>query len=132
MSSRELQRRLGWQTGHLRFHLDRLLEAGLVVAHAHRNTVRHFEDHGRYAGTWRQVVHLRDPEARRLHEWLLANPAADQVRIVQEAGRWGWSRARVRRRLRDLGEAGLVAGQRLGRRMEYVAAPAVPPVPGPA
>lgn len=121
LSFRGLQRSLGWPTGPLQAHLARLLEARLVVAQPHRNTVRYFENHGRYTATWREVAVLRDPGARRLHAWLQAHPGRTQNEAVQAAAGWGWSRARALRRLAGLEEAGLVARRRAGRTVHYAA-----------
>lgn len=120
-----LRRHLDWPDGTLRFHLGRLLEDGLVVKQRLRNTVRLFENHGRYSRTWRQVAPLQDPEARRLHEWLLRNPGVDQTCVVNEAAGWAWTRAKARRRLQVLVEAGLVSVRSVGRHNEYTAKPAV-------
>ncbi|MEA3204308.1 MAG: hypothetical protein QOI63_1988 [Thermoplasmata archaeon] len=120
LSFRALQRRLGWPTGPLQAHVARLLAARLVVAQPYRNTVRYFENHGRYRDTWQGVAVLRDPEAERLHAWLLAHPAAGQGAVVAEAAAWGWKRSRALRRLKGLEEAGLVERRRDGRTVRYV------------
>ncbi|MFO1534225.1 MAG: winged helix-turn-helix transcriptional regulator, partial [Thermoplasmatota archaeon] len=121
LSSRSLQRRLGWSRGTLLFHLKRLVEEGHVAAQPYKNTVRYFENHGRYADAWRKVVELRDPDASRLHEWLLAHSGVDQTGIVEETLGWGWDRNKVRRQLRNLQQAGLVEKQPAGRRVCYSA-----------
>jgi hypothetical protein len=116
-----LQRQLGWPTGTLLFHLGRLEEAGIVVGQPYRNTVRYFENHGRYATSWHELAPLRDPDASRLHAWLLLNPGLDQTRIAQAAQAWGWPRARTLRRLQRLQEGNLLAKQVNGRRVLYTA-----------
>lgn len=123
LSSRAVQRRLDWPTGTLQFHLGRLVESGLVAAQPYRNTVRYFENHGRYTKSWVQVTQLRDPELKRLHDWLLGHPGLDQTSIAAEVQGWGWGRSALRRRLGSLQEAGLIASKTSGRRTQYTANP---------
>jgi hypothetical protein len=119
LSFRALQRRLGWPTGPLQAHVARLVETRILVAQPYRNTVRYFENHGRYRDSWLEVTALRDPDARRLHGWLLAHPDAAQHETVQVARGWGWTRAKALRRLTGLEEAGLLARRRVGRTIHY-------------
>lgn len=119
LSYRELQRRTGWPNGPLQNHLRRLADEGLIVGHRLRNTVRWFENHGRYASGWRAVAQLNEPRAERLHEWLRANAGAGQRRVVEQAAAWGWTRTATQRVLRGLVEAGLVAAARDGRGVSY-------------
>jgi DNA-binding transcriptional ArsR family regulator len=125
LSFRALQRHLELHTGTLEHHLKRLVDARVVVARPHGNTVRYFENHGRYDGTWRQVAQLLDPEARRLHAWLLENPGAGQAAVVAAAREWGRSRTATQRRLAGLLRAGLLEDQGEGRTSRYLAKPAV-------
>lgn len=123
LAVRELQRALAWPTGTLSFHLARLVDSGHVVAHRERNTVRHFENHGRYGKTWRQVASLRDPLVARLHDWLLQHPGVSQAGIVIQTATWEWSRDSTRRRLNRLMDAGLLTCEEHGRRNQYHAKP---------
>jgi predicted transcriptional regulator len=119
LSFRGLQRSLGWPTGPLQAHLARLVQARLVVAQPHRNTVRYFENHGRYAATWKEVTLLRDPATHHLHAWVQATPGRTQQEIVAATHAWGWSRAKALRQLAGLEEAGLIVKQRAGRTVRY-------------
>lgn len=130
LSSRELQRRAGWATGVFRHHLNRLLEARLVVAQPHRNTLRYFENNERYRAGWRQVLGTRGEGAQRLLALVALRPGVGQAAIVVEAASWGWTRTTTRRRLRGLLDAGLVDAQREGRRARYTARPAAAPGAG--
>jgi predicted transcriptional regulator len=123
LSFREIQRRLGIPNGPLQNHVKRLLEERLIVAQPYLNTVRYFENHGRYDATWRGVAHLQDPDAQRLHAWVQENPGQTQVSIIAQAQAWGWSRAATQRRLRGLVDAGLLQCERQGRTAAYTPAP---------
>jgi predicted transcriptional regulator len=121
VSFRELQRRLGWAHGTLRNHVQRLLEDKVITAHPHRNTVRYFENHRLFKNRWLPTAHLQDPDTRQLHEWLLAHPGVGQRQVAHETQGWGWTRAKTRRRLADLTEAGLLSVSRQGNRVSYEA-----------
>jgi DNA-binding MarR family transcriptional regulator len=123
LTLRRLRADTGLANGVAHHHLDRLLGAGLVVAHRHRNALLLFENHGRYAATWRQVAALRDPLNRRLHRWLAANPSATQAQTVQASQGWGWRRSLTQKRLALLEQAGLVERRREGRLVRHVAQP---------
>ncbi|MHB1262219.1 MAG: winged helix-turn-helix transcriptional regulator [Thermoplasmatota archaeon] len=126
-SFRHLQRRLEWASGTLTFHVNRLVDDGHVVTQPYRNTVRFFENHGKYGSEARKATAaLKDPSLGQLHDWLLRFPHACQAQIVQATASWGWSRPTTRRRLRNLQDAGLLDSQRLGRRVEYTAKPFLP------
>jgi hypothetical protein len=122
LSFRQLQRRLGWANGVTRHHLDHLVRAGRLAQRRHGQTVRYFENHGRYDGNWQEVVAWRDPDTRWLAQWLAARPGAHQSRVVQAAAaERGWSRGATQRRLRSLVQAGLVrtAAQGPGQAVLY-------------
>jgi DNA-binding transcriptional ArsR family regulator len=121
LSFRAIQRRLGWPHGTLSNHMARLLDVGLVVARPYRNTVRFFENHGRYDATWGEAVLLRDPHLRGLHAWLLEHPHASQGDVLERWAAEGWKRSTVQDRLRALAEGGLVEAMRDGRRILYSA-----------
>jgi predicted transcriptional regulator len=123
LTLREIQRRTGWGNGATRHHLDKLRRGNHIVAHADGNTVRHFENHGRFDRTWRQVVRERDPELGPLLEWLRLHPGSSQVRVQEAAAAWGWSRSGTQRRLASLQRSGLVTAARSGRSLAYTAAP---------
>jgi predicted transcriptional regulator len=119
LSLRELSRRSGISTTAVRHHLKRLVDGGAVVSEQYRNTVRFFENHGRYKQTWRNVVVLKEPELGLLKDWLLAHPGAHQRQVIAEAAAWGWKRSQTQERLRMLVDAGIVAAERKGRRLIY-------------
>jgi predicted transcriptional regulator len=119
LSFRGLQRLLGWPTGTLRHHAERLLDERIIVAEPYRNTVRYFENHGRYKDTWRTVAPLQNPDVRRLLDWLQQQPETTQGGVTQHVLAWGWDRNKARRCLRELQEAGLLASRREGRRVLY-------------
>jgi hypothetical protein len=127
LSFRALRDATGLANGVALHHLRRLLREGRIVSRRHRNTVRFFENHGRYAGTWREATVLRDPLNRRLHEWLAGNRGATQADTVQASRTWGWQRGVTQKRLALLEEAGLLARSRHGRSVRYLAIrPALP------
>jgi hypothetical protein len=123
LTFRQLQRRAGWGNGVTRHHLDHLVQASRIVARPYRNTVRYFENHGRYDAGWQQVVQWRDEEQRWLRDWLAQRPGgvgqAEVVRVASAAR--GWSRSATQRRLKALVDAGLVRAETRGRAQVYVA-----------
>ncbi|MHB1262416.1 MAG: hypothetical protein ACYC2H_11955 [Thermoplasmatota archaeon] len=121
LSFSEIRRHTGWGGGTIDHHMKRLLGAGLVVAEGYRNTVRYFENHGRYAKDWKEFAVLGDPDLRRLHQWLLGNPGKLQGALLVTALEWGWSRTATQRRLKALDEAGLLRAKRTGRTVAYTA-----------
>jgi DNA-binding transcriptional ArsR family regulator len=118
LSFRELQRRLDFPVGTLQKHLKRLKDDRLVMTRQHRNTLRFFENSPVHQGSWKQTAPLRNPEARRLHDWLAAHPT-NQAQLAQETASWGWTLAKTRRRLALLEEGGVLAVQRVGGRVFY-------------
>jgi DNA-binding transcriptional ArsR family regulator len=69
-----------------RHHLRKLQAVGLVVAQDHAGTVRYFENHGRYAATWKDELALRDPDLRRLMDWLTRHPGQTQRELSEAVG----------------------------------------------
>ncbi len=130
---RELLRATGIHSGTARHHVAILVRSGLVMQQEHKATHRFFENHGKYAENWNEVVLLREPELKRLHDWLVANPGSPQKEILAATGAWGWSRSTTQHRLGRLVEDGLVGIRQQGRlKLHSVAnsapakAPAVP------
>lgn len=121
LSFRSIQRRLGWPHGTLANHMARLLDVRLVVARPYRNTVRFFENHGRYDATWGEAVLLRDPNLRGLHAWLLEHPRSTQGDVLEHCAAAGWKRSTTQDRLRALAEGGLLESTKEGRRILYSA-----------
>ncbi|HUR64335.1 MAG TPA: winged helix-turn-helix transcriptional regulator [Candidatus Thermoplasmatota archaeon] len=99
-----------------RHHLKKLQAVGLVVAQDYAGTVRYFENHGRYAATWKGELALRDPDLRRLMEWLTRHPGQTQRELSDALGA---ARSVVQRRLRRLEDWGLVVASRSGRTKRY-------------
>jgi hypothetical protein len=127
LTFREVERRLGWGNGVTRHHLDVLVSEGHLVARRHLNTVRYFENHGRFDSDWQAVVHRRDPDSR----WLLGlleEAPRTQREVVAVAAARGWSRSATQRRLARLVADGLVAVRPdgHGRRYAVTAGPAPP------
>jgi predicted transcriptional regulator len=117
---RTVAAKAGLAPGVARHHLTVLARAGLVVARPHKSTVRYFENHGKYDAGWRDLVVLREPEMRALHDWLDRNPGAPQGAIAAEMqARHGWSRSTTQNRLAKLVEAKLATARREGRTVHY-------------
>lgn len=134
LSFRGLRQATGLANGVALHHVARLLRDGHIVAHRHRNTVRFFENHGRYARTWKEAAVLRDPQNRRLHAWIASHAGATQAAVVEGSRGWGWRRGLTQKRLALLEEAGLVSRARDGRAVRYMArsasAVSAAPLPG--
>ncbi len=116
---RELVRGTGIPAGTARHHIGALLGGRLIQEHAHKSTLRYFENHGRYEETWNTVVLLREPDLKRLHDWVLAHPGSAQGAVVAAGASWGWSRSTTQHRLKRLGEEGLVEFREHGRLKRY-------------
>jgi predicted transcriptional regulator len=129
LTFREVERRLGWGNGVTRHHLDILVQQGHLVARRHLNTVRYFENHGRFDADWQAVVHRRDPGSRWLLEVLRLAPRT-QREVVELAEQIGWSRSATQRRLARLVDDGLLATQPDGNGRRYCLTPAQPPARG--
>ncbi len=120
---RELIRATGIPAGTCRHHLSVLQRCQLIVEHRHRQTVRFFENHGKFDQTWEQVVMLREPELARLHALIEQHPKMMQKDILDTAVReWGWSRSTTQHRLERLARNDVVLVEQFGRRKLYSAA----------
>ncbi|MEA3190545.1 MAG: hypothetical protein QOD77_1127 [Thermoplasmata archaeon] len=120
LTFRELQRRTGWANGVTLHHLNRLVRAGRLARRRHGNTVRYFENHGRYDRDWKRIVQARDPDQAWLAGWIAAQPGATQGEVVAHArAERGWSRSATQRRLRGLVAAGTLAEEWHGRTVHY-------------
>jgi hypothetical protein len=129
LTFRQLQRRVGWANGVTRHHLDHLVRARAIVARPYRNTVRYFENHGRYDTDWQRVVLTRDAEQRWLLDWLAQRGGASQVEIVRAAlSTRGWSRSATQRRLKALVSTSLVHAAPAVRPRFYIAPGRPPPL----
>lgn len=130
---REVAREVRLPAGTARHHLSSLKRAGLLVEHPFHASVRFFENHGKYAKTWRETTVRRDPALAELEAWLNAHPGAAQKDILdamEQAN--GWSRSTTQHRLARLVAEGLVHATASGRRLHYQVGqgPATVAVPG--
>ncbi|MGB0652936.1 MAG: winged helix-turn-helix transcriptional regulator [Thermoplasmatota archaeon] len=112
---REVVRGTEVPTGTARHHLSVLRRADIIVSHRHHETLRFFENHGRFEQSWHSVVVLRDPEMARLHAWLGKNPGSFQKEILAAMDEHGWSRSTTQNRLKRLQAEGLVSMRPQGR-----------------
>jgi predicted transcriptional regulator len=128
---REVLRAAGVPAGAGRHHVNRLVEAGLLMAQRSDSVVLLFENHGKYRDSWRRTATLRDESARVLHAWVSAHPSSPQKDILDafQAER-GWNRSTTQKRLERLQRDGLVEARPHGRYKVYapVAAPVPPPL----
>lgn len=131
LTFREVERRLGWGNGVTRHHLDVLVAEGHIVARRHLNTVRYFENHGRFDHDWQSVVHRRDPGNRWLLDVLQEAPRT-QGEVVALAAQRGWSRSATQRKLARLVADGLVVARPDGNGRRYAVIPVPAPAPQPA
>ncbi|MCA1811381.1 MAG: MarR family transcriptional regulator, partial [Halobacteriales archaeon] len=115
-----LQELTGYPRTVVRKHLKALERVGLVVSNAHAGQRHYFENHGRYAATWRQVAARLDPELQPFVDALLRRPGQTQRELVEGAG---LSRSATQRRLDRLEAWGLVQIQREGRSKRYSLVP---------
>ncbi len=114
---RELLRGTEMAAGTARHHLTILRRAGLTTEERHKGTLRFFDG---VQANWQAVVLLREPELRKLHGWIEANPGAMQRAILDHAvGQWGWSRSTTQHRLGRLVDGGLLDFAHVGRRKVY-------------
>ncbi len=118
---REVLRGTGVPAGTARHHLAVLAKERIVTQHGHRQTLRFFENHGRFDRSWNTVVLLREPDLKRLHDWLLGHPDTMQGDIVESASTWGWSRSTTQHRLGRMVAEGLIEVTVHGRRKHYTA-----------
>lgn len=117
---REVAREVGLPAGTARHHLSSLKRAGLLVEHPFHASVRFFENHGKYAKTWRETTVRRDPALAQLEAWLHAHPGAAQKDILDAMEKsQGWSRSTTQHRLARLVAEGLAHATASGRRLHY-------------
>ncbi|HUR64357.1 MAG TPA: winged helix-turn-helix domain-containing protein [Candidatus Thermoplasmatota archaeon] len=121
-----LMRSTGQTDGGIRHNLKALERARLIARERHNGAVCFFENHGRYSRTWRRVAAERNPELRRLLEWIEGHPRQPQREIVRQAEAWGLARTATQRRLARLAEWGLLTVHAEGRERYYSAAAAEP------
>jgi DNA-binding transcriptional ArsR family regulator len=134
---REVAREVGLAGGTARHHLTVLKRAGLVVEHPYRSSVRFFENHGKYAKTWRETTVLRDPALAVLETWIRENPDRPQKDVLDAMAQHAWSRSTTQHRLGRLVAEGLAHVVPRGRLLHYrpgpkptVAVKAEPPPSG--
>ncbi len=118
---REVVRGTSIPTGTARHHIAVLKHANLIMEKPHNQTLRYFENHGRFNDSWNSVVILREPDLHALHQWLLKNPGAVQKEILEWATSKGWGRSTTQHRLKRLEAEGLVKMTPRGRWKEYTA-----------
>lgn len=123
LSFTQVKERTGWGHGTTRYHLQRLLRAGQVVAYGYQNSVRYFENHERHKDDWMEHAALHKPELRALHQWIAEHPRSSQSQVIAATAKWGWKRSVTQKRLRRLVEAALVEDHRTPAAVEYVARP---------
>lgn len=122
----EIKRVLSRGDGSLARQLRMLLDDGEIVARRYRDTLRYYENHGRYDQVWMQHAALADDDLRRVYEWLVARPGKTQIQVLQ--GLPEWPRRTLAYKLRSLRNAGLVREVWQERRVHYFALPV--PQPG--
>ncbi len=118
---RELVRGTDIPAGTARHHVGVLKQANLIMEKPHNQTLRYFENHGRFEDSWNSVVLLREPELKSLHAWLLRHNGSTQKEILAWAEGHGWSRSTAQHRLKRLENEGLVSMRPMGRWKCYTA-----------
>jgi predicted transcriptional regulator len=105
----ELSRLTGTARGTLRFHVSKLLSGEHIVERRQGRFRRFFENHGRYGDEWQAIALLREPEMRRLHEWILANAGVSTIQVARQANAmWKWSQSTTYHRIARLTEVKLI------------------------
>lgn len=115
---REVVRETGYATGTTRHHLTILKRSKAIMEQKYAQTLRYYENHGKYDDSWDTVALLREPELAELHEWLMANPGMNQKSIIAA---FDWSRSTVQHRLNRLVDGGLAVIRPMGRQNLYEA-----------
>ncbi len=118
---RELVRGTEIPAGTARHHIVVLKQANLIMEKPHNQTLRYFENHGKFEDSWNSVVLLREPELNSLHKWLLRHDGSTQKDILAWAESEGWSRSTAQHRLKRLEAEGLVSMRPMGRWKTYTA-----------
>ncbi|MES2154441.1 MAG: winged helix-turn-helix transcriptional regulator [bacterium] len=116
---REIANALSLHQGNLSRHLLILARADLVVQHRSANSVRFFENHGKFDVTWRETALLRDERNRTLLDVVESLGPSTQGDIVRAMAARGFGRSAVQDRLYTLEKAGLVTQERRGRATAY-------------
>ena len=100
------------------------------MEHGHKSTRRFFENHGKFDRNWTQVVALREPGLKELHDFLATQGRPmSQKELILAMEPHGWSRSTVQHRLARLVEHGAVALRPQGRLKMYAVAAAAPTAP---
>lgn len=108
----ELARRLDLADGTVRHHLDKLVEADLVVANDDHGFVCYFRPGDLDASIRRGLAALTTPAARKVLQALVEDPGRSNKEL---AGATGLSPSTVHHHVGRLRDAGLVEGRRQGR-----------------
>jgi len=114
---REVARGAEIATGTTRHHLTILKRHGTIMEKPHGSTTRFFENHGKFEANWADVVLLREPPLKLLHDWLALHPEVPQKDVLEAMAVHGWSRSTTQHRLQRLVEGG-VADLRLQGRLK--------------
>lgn len=122
---REVVRETGFATGTTRHHLTILKRSNAIMEQKHAQTLRYFENHGRYEQSWDTITLLREEPLAQLHGWLTKNPLCNQKAILAAMMEQGWSRSTTQHRLSRLVDGGLVSMRPQGRMNLYQAHPQV-------
>lgn len=118
---REVVRETGFATGTTRHHLTILKRSSAIMEQKHAQTLRYFENHGRYEQSWDTITLLREAPLAQLHGWLTKNPLCNQKAILAAMMEEGWSRSTTQHRLSRLVDGGLVSMRPQGRMNLYQA-----------
>ncbi len=116
---RELLRGTGIASGTVRHHVAVLRQHGVIEEYRHLETLRYFERGSSESARWKDIVHLREPELARLHEWLTGVGPSFQKDILAASAAWGWSRSTTQHRLKRLVAGGLISVTDQGRLRRY-------------
>ncbi|MHB1260083.1 MAG: BlaI/MecI/CopY family transcriptional regulator [Thermoplasmatota archaeon] len=118
--TREALRAADVPAGSGRHHVNRMVEAGLLMAQRDQAVMLLFENHGRYKETWRHMATLRNPHSRHLMEWLSAHHGSPQKAILDAfEAEYGWNRSTTQKRLNRLQRDGMVEARTYGRYKVY-------------
>jgi predicted transcriptional regulator len=118
---REVVRETGYATGTTRHHLTILKRSNAIMEQKYLQTLRYFENHGRYTETWDTIALLREEPLALLHQWVMGNPMNNQKAILAAMAEVGWSRSTAQHRLSRLVDGGLVSMRPQGRMNMYEA-----------
>ncbi len=121
---REALRGVGIPAGAGRYHVNRLIAAGLLKTRRHRSSLRLFSPSidldGASAADVGILAALRAKPMRVLHDWLLRNPGATQKEVLDWFEKTaGWNRSTTQGRLERLERDGVVRTTAHGRYKHY-------------